>query len=357
MYEWEGGPSQWGGPGKGSLSLPPFSCSRSQPPRAPPCVFPSPQRPCDDLAATATSILACAALRALRTVADPPGAGDAGARLLLSALAAAEAGLAASPHSAPLLVGATSLYGLLGATGPASEAFAVLDVKNIQLDSLVAPHLLPHLLSTLPAAAAGAGGSKGAAVAAGLVSEEASAQLRAIASFHQDYQASARIQVVTALGHGSYATALDFFAFQASRMPAASTLSLPALILFAASSAPTHLANYPVHDGLSNQERLERSHTWASVKAETALLAVRSSLSGLGPASAAAVGGVVNASEQLPEVSERRCQKEETAPHASVLLAPLFFSPAPHILAVTPCLTPFCSPPCPGHSSSRCSRR
>lgn len=64
------------------------------------------------------------------------------AMLLLAAAAVAEEGVAASPNHAELRLGLTSVYALLGAATAARDAFAPLDVKNIQMDSMI-HHVLP----------------------------------------------------------------------------------------------------------------------------------------------------------------------------------------------------------------------
>ena len=61
---------------------------------------------------------------------------------LLAAAAVAEEGVAASPNHAELRLGLTSVYALLGAATAARDAFAPLDVKNIQMDSMI-HHVLP----------------------------------------------------------------------------------------------------------------------------------------------------------------------------------------------------------------------
>ena len=61
---------------------------------------------------------------------------------LLAAAAVAEEGVSASPNHAELRLGLTSVYALLGAATAARDVFAPLDVKNIQMDSMI-HHVLP----------------------------------------------------------------------------------------------------------------------------------------------------------------------------------------------------------------------
>ena len=50
--------------------------------------------------------------------------------------------MSTSPNHAELRLGLTSVYALLGAATAARDVFAPLDVKNIQMDSMI-HHVLP----------------------------------------------------------------------------------------------------------------------------------------------------------------------------------------------------------------------
>ena len=61
---------------------------------------------------------------------------------LLAAAAVAEEGIGSSPNHAELRLGLSSVYALLGAATAARDVFAPIDIKNIQMDSMI-HHILP----------------------------------------------------------------------------------------------------------------------------------------------------------------------------------------------------------------------
>jgi N-terminal acetyltransferase B complex non-catalytic subunit len=65
---------------------------------------------------------------------------------LLSAVLVLEAAAKGRPYCAPVRLGLTGLYGLLGNATAAAHHFSVLDVKHVQHDTLSSHHLLPLLL-------------------------------------------------------------------------------------------------------------------------------------------------------------------------------------------------------------------
>ena len=95
-------------------------------------------------AATATADDAAAAAAATLECPSPDVAASLGEATLalLSAAAVAAEGLTASPNHAELRLGLTSIYALLGAATASHDAFAPLDCKNIQMDTMV-HHILP----------------------------------------------------------------------------------------------------------------------------------------------------------------------------------------------------------------------
>lgn len=65
---------------------------------------------------------------------------------LLSAVLVLEAAAKGRPYCAPVQLGLTGLYGLLGDATAAAQHFSVMDVKHVQHDTLSSHHLLPLLL-------------------------------------------------------------------------------------------------------------------------------------------------------------------------------------------------------------------
>ena len=65
---------------------------------------------------------------------------------LLQAVLALEAAVKGRPYCAPVRLGLTGLYGLLGNAAGAAQHFGGLDVKHVQHDTLSSHHLLPLLL-------------------------------------------------------------------------------------------------------------------------------------------------------------------------------------------------------------------
>jgi N-terminal acetyltransferase B complex non-catalytic subunit len=65
---------------------------------------------------------------------------------LLQAVLVLEAAVKGRPYCAPVRLGLTGLYGLLGNAAGAALHFGGLDVKHVQHDTLSSHHLLPLLL-------------------------------------------------------------------------------------------------------------------------------------------------------------------------------------------------------------------
>lgn len=65
---------------------------------------------------------------------------------LLQAVLVLEAAVKGRPYCAPVRLGLTGLYGLLGNAAGAAQHFGGLDVKHVQHDTLSSHHLLPLLL-------------------------------------------------------------------------------------------------------------------------------------------------------------------------------------------------------------------
>jgi N-terminal acetyltransferase B complex non-catalytic subunit len=71
---------------------------------------------------------------------------SAGIQYLLQAVLVLEAAAKGRPYCAPVRLGLTGLYGLLGNASGAAHHFTVMDVKHVQHDTLSSHHLLPLLL-------------------------------------------------------------------------------------------------------------------------------------------------------------------------------------------------------------------
>jgi len=67
-------------------------------------------------------------------------------KYLLQAVLVLEAAAKGRPYCAPVRLGLTALYGLLGNAAGAVQHFSVLDVKHVQHDTLSSHHLLPLLV-------------------------------------------------------------------------------------------------------------------------------------------------------------------------------------------------------------------
>lgn len=67
-------------------------------------------------------------------------------KYLLQAVLVLEAAGKGRPYCAPVRLGLTALYGLLGNAAGAGQHFAVMDVKHVQHDTLSSHHLLPLLV-------------------------------------------------------------------------------------------------------------------------------------------------------------------------------------------------------------------
>lgn len=67
-------------------------------------------------------------------------------KYLLQAVLVLEAAAKGRPYCAPVRLGLTGLYGLLGNAAGAAHHLTVMDVKHVQHDTLSSHHLLPLLL-------------------------------------------------------------------------------------------------------------------------------------------------------------------------------------------------------------------
>lgn len=99
--------------------------------------------PADDLLwQAAAALVAAATMEASGSRSSSSGC----IKHLLQAVFVLEAAAKGRPYCAPVRLGLTGLYGLLGDAAGAVQHFSVLDVKHVQHDTLSSHHLLPLLL-------------------------------------------------------------------------------------------------------------------------------------------------------------------------------------------------------------------
>lgn len=100
--------------------------------------------PADDLLWQAAAALVAAATMEASSSSSSSSSGCI--KHLLQAVLVLEAAAKGRPYCAPVRLGLTGLYGLLGDAAGAVQHFSVLDVKHVQHDTLSSHHLLPLLL-------------------------------------------------------------------------------------------------------------------------------------------------------------------------------------------------------------------
>lgn len=104
--------------------------------------------PADELLwQAAAALVTAASLEHTTSSTDSSSSSSSGCiKHLLQAVLVLEAAAKGRPYCAPVRLGLTGLYGLLGNAAGAAHHFSVMDVKHVQHDTLSSHHLLPLLL-------------------------------------------------------------------------------------------------------------------------------------------------------------------------------------------------------------------
>jgi N-terminal acetyltransferase B complex non-catalytic subunit len=104
--------------------------------------------PADELLWQAAAALVAAATltNSSSSKSSSSSSSTASIKYLLQAVLVLEAAAKGRPYCAPVRLGLTGLYGVLGNASGAAHHFSVMDVKHVQHDTLSSHHLLPLLL-------------------------------------------------------------------------------------------------------------------------------------------------------------------------------------------------------------------